>query len=699
MNSTRVFALMNSRIKALVASFLVVMLPLPANAATLTTWGDNYFAFVFGMTFAVIVTFTLLKPLASIAKRSPLILSGILLIQSYAMEYVQENQLSVLLVSAGAFICTLFIAIFVDKLTNKKTSIVTAMLGLVFCLFLGAYFFVPTANVAQLWLGFTVITLIIAGVGLYLLSKQGEHNITSSRVIWLFILLNSGVVYLWLTKHIAAHWLILSATGLYLIYVIQLCRGITKNILQQLKSFSDEASKTEQETYGVSSSLDPVTNLPNYHQSLDCLRHFNHQDPSSLVVVIFKPINFVQVNKILGHHNSDILLLQLAYTLQKSLVDNELLVNFNKTQPAIRIARLQGLDFIVALDANASHHPIKILVEQVCQQLSEAVPNAMSFKSFSLNFDLKFGVAFVNEHQNDLEQTIASAGDALLESENSHQAVHYFNHETAIYTEKKLLLMEKLKQDILEDKLSWLIQPQISLNENRLVGFELSTDWRASDNIAIDTKEFIEIAEYSGEIYQLTRQIIVQACKLIARLHRENFYIQVSINLTSKDVLEPELVEFIEEISEKHYVSLRYLVIEIDEALLFNATNKTKLIIDQLKSIGVKVSINKFSGSYEALRYLRRLAIDQVKVDCSQLAGTLNESQSEKTIISALINLIRKMEMPFVASGINNSEIKNTYIDIGGDIGQGNLITSGIKLEDAKEWAAQWLIDHVEKGA
>jgi EAL domain-containing protein (putative c-di-GMP-specific phosphodiesterase class I) len=75
--------------------------------------------------------------------------------------------------------------------------------------------------------------------------------------------------------------------------------------------------------------------------------------------------------------------------------------------------------------------------------------------------------------------------------------------------------------------------------------------------------------------------------------------------------------------------------------------------------------------------------------------GASHAGQSEKTIISALINLIRKMKIPLVASGINNSEIKNTYVDIGGDIGQGNLITNGIKLEEAKTWAAQWLKEHV----
>lgn len=667
----------------------------PANSVI----AEYNFAFVLGMIIPVLLVLALLKPLTHIRLRYSFTLSATLLAQLYALEHFHDNKISVLLVSAAAFVSAILLVTLVEKLVVKKKFYFALSSIIVFIVFSSAILFFSLPNSEQLWLGFILLNLFIAAAGFFVLTKTSDIHVGRELLIWILVLLYSAAVYFLLTVEVAESWLVnwfvINAIAIYLMFVANYCLNVARERALQLNSEAEQSSQLHQLSVENNSHFDPITNLPNYQQSLQCLRNYNNQDPSSLAIIVFKPINFAQVNKVLGHHNSDILLLQLAYSIQKSIADNDLLVNFNQPQSPVRIARLQGLDFVVALDGNASHHPIKILVEQLCQQLADAVPHALSFKSFSLNFNLKFGVAFVDQHQNDLEQTIAFAGDALLESEHNHQTIWYFNQESAIYTEQKLLIMEKLKQDIIDDKLSWLLQPQISLNESRLIGFELLTDWRSTNGNSLDIKEFVEIAEYSGEMYRLTRQIIEKACQLIAILHRENFYIQVNVNLSSKDVLEHDLIEFIEQVAEKHHTALRYLVIELDETLLFKAADKTKLIIDQLKSIGVQVAINNFSGSYEALKYLRRLAIDQVKVDCSQLVGASHAGQSEKTIISALINLIRKMKIPLVASGINNSEIKNTYVDIGGDIGQGNLITNGIKLEEAKTWAAQWLKEHV----
>lgn len=160
------------------------------------------------------------------------------------------------------------------------------------------------------------------------------------------------------------------------------------------------------------------------------------------------------MNKILGHHNSDILLLQLSYCLQKSVENNKLLVNFNSRQKPIRIARLQGVHFLVALQLKENNVDERLIVEQLCQELMQAVPEAMSFKSFSLNFELTFGISFLGEQETSLSQVIAHAEDALLSAENSQVPFNYFNQSEVMYNEHHLLKMEHLKQDIIDDNLS-----------------------------------------------------------------------------------------------------------------------------------------------------------------------------------------------------------------------------------------------------
>ncbi len=176
--------------------------------------------------------------------------------------------------------------------------------------------------------------------------------------------------------------------------------------------------------------FDPTTNLPTYQQVLQRLNELESVGYSSqFVAITFKPLNFNQVNKVLGHQNLDILLLQLFYNIQKSISDSELLVNFLASKQSIKVSRLKGLDFIFVLDGKRSTHPIKIIVEQICFQLSNSVPKAMSFKSFSLNFELAFGVAIANEELNNSEQLITQVSDALLEVERSNQYLRFLNNK------------------------------------------------------------------------------------------------------------------------------------------------------------------------------------------------------------------------------------------------------------------------------
>lgn len=695
MKKTSTFSFLYCFTPKLIFTLLILSSSWPANAATVGGFAQYNLAFIVGMVIPVLIILVLLNSVADIRLRYPFVISLTLIAQLYLLQFIEKEYVSFLFISASAFISAMLFSTIGEKLENKLKALFTLLFSGLFIAFLLSVLFIQVISIEQLWLGFILLNLVVAFIGLLILSKKLQIGLLKETITLVLVLLYGIALYLWELVSISENWIVFSAIAIYLMFVVNYCSAVVKHRLFNGNNELELSQEIPQQANESIAVFDPVTNLPNYHQSLHCLRYYNGHDPSALAIIVFKPINFSQVNKVLGHHNSDILLLQLAYTLQKAVVDNPLLVNFNNATHPIRIARLQGLDFVMALDSNASQHPVKILIEQLCQQLKAAVPNAMSFKSFSLNFDLRFGVAFVNHHQNDLEQTIAFAGDALLDGEQNLQLIRYFNQEAEKYTEQKLLMMEKLKQDIIDNNISWVLQPQIALNKSQLIGFELMSDWRSTNGNMLDVNEFIEVAEYSGEAYRLARQMIEQACKLISLLHREHFYIQVSVNLFSKDVLEHDLIEFIEQVSSQYHTSLRYLVIELDETLLFEAPDKAKLIIDQLKSIGVKVLINNFSGSYEALRYLRRLAIDQVKVNCSQLVGLKDSEQSEKIIISALINLVRKMKVPLYGSGINNSEIKNTYLDIGGDIGQGNLITEGIRLEDAKKWTAQWLVDHV----
>ncbi|MDT0605139.1 EAL domain-containing protein [Thalassotalea castellviae] len=645
-------------------------------------------AFVLGLSLPLLIIMALLKPVLRVKWRFLALLTLSLLMQFFAFTSLSQWQTPTLLISGAVFVLSAFLWLQTSLSQNVITKILTWVMVGACVAFICSVFWLREVDVFQLWLVFIGSLVLLTGFTAY----HSRVNKTANRRMTILIISVAfyGVaLYLWLNVQASIVWVLSLSVLSYLFAIVNGCWGIVEAIQHQLTTLTIESERESNKFETSVVPLDPITNLPSYQQSLLRLKRIVSNKPDSpFVAIVFKPLNFYQVNKVLGHQNSDILLLQLAFNLQQCVCDEQLLVNFNDESTPVRISRLQGLDFLIVLDTRLSNHPVKIVVEDICQKLVAAVPQAMSFKSFSLNFELAFGAA-ISDDKLDFEQLIAHASDALLSGENQDERVSYFNTQAAVYTERHLAKMEKLKQDIIHQRINWLAQPQISLLDKQFKGFELTIEWQDSDGVSLSTNEFNEIAEFSGEIYQLTKQMITQAFELLSNMHRSGMPAYVAINLSSKDLLETELTDFIEQQAKTVSVSVEYLIIELSEQVLLDSAFRARMMIDQLKALGIKISIDNFSGSYEALRYLRRTAIQQVKIDCALLNNQQND-QSEKTIVNALINLIRKMEIPIVAVGINNREIEKSYLAIGGDIAQGQSIHQGLSVDDAPKWLAHW---------
>jgi len=462
------------------------------------------------------------------------------------------------------------------------------------------------------------------------------------------------------------------------------------------------ASKVTQQEHHISKdelfnyTHDLTTNLPTAQYALKHFAGALKQDSQKrMAAIVFKPVNFQQVNTVLGHHNSDILLLQLAYCLQQKLADNQNLLSFDFNPEPVRLARLQGLDFLVVFDLSTTKHSAKQVIDDLCQQLMSAVPEAMSFKSFSLNFELAFGVAISEEHGSSVNEIVSYASDALLKGALTKETIQYFDNSSVLYTEKQLALMERLRQDIIAEDLRWLLQPQVNITNNTIVGFELKVHWYQGNQVLLALPEFIDLAEHSGEVYRLTKQMFEQVFNALFILNKLGLHQRVSISLSSKSLLEPDLVDFIEQQMKKFNILGKYLIIELTEPVMLAACQRAKSTMDQLKSLGIAISIANFSGSYESLRYLRKMAIHQVKINCQQLAST-ESNYADKAIINALITLTRGMNIPLIGTHIEKHEVAKDFMAMGGELVQGNIINSGIVPDEIESWLTSWFTQHPE---
>jgi EAL domain-containing protein (putative c-di-GMP-specific phosphodiesterase class I)/GGDEF domain-containing protein len=587
------------------------------------------------------------------------------------------------------FLCLLLYWPLKDYVEKKNKLFIYSLRFASFCavLYLCILWFIHSIDGYTLWSVVSASILTLAVVQFKQIFKETKSFAIRLITLWLFTAIFIIAIYLWINSKLSVNLLVISLVVCYLISMINGCWLVVQTLSKKVDS---TAVTLRVSPPSVTYPSDPATNLPTYQQALNYIDNaLKAENKPRFVAIVFKPVNFQQVNNILGHKNSDILLLQLAYCLQKEVLDKSELINFNLAETPVRIARLQGLHFLVVLNVNASHHPDRVVIDDLCHKLAKAVPEAMSFKSFSLNFELSFGIAFLGEHGESITEVIAHAEDALLDAENNQQMLSYFDNESVLYTEQRLREMENLKQDIVDENLRWFLQPQVSLSNRRISAFELKVHWYKKNHSPLELHQFIDTAEYSGEIYLLTKQMIRQAFQLLVNLNKLGNYQPISVKLLSQHLLEPELVNFIEKQIDEYDVPGSSLMIEFTENIVLSASHRAKVIIDQLKSLKINIAISDFSGSYESLRYLRKMAVNQVKIDCSNL-GENSSHYSDKAIVNALINLTRTMKLPLIGTGVNNQAIETVFTNMGGEYAQGAIIDNGVVADELAIWLDKW---------
>lgn len=661
---------------------------LSAHAASFSFIEFNI-AFVLGLSLPVLIITSLMKPLVKVKVRYPALASLFLLGLLYTLAHLAKSNVAMLLTFASCFLTAIVLwpPNTSDKTPSTRKLFTTRASFVAAAVFLGSVWFLPQFDAYLGWLIFGVSLLLISGMRLANL-LHGDSVITV-RVFTRWVIIISIVVatFLWLNVKLADKWFV---SLLVLSFVITLLSGswtLVNAVLEKLSNKYRNQMVSLEDVYTY--THDHATNLPSHQYALNKLAMEIKSTNRKYAAVVFRPLNFQQVNQVLGHHNSDILLLQFAFSISQALTTKSELFNFEGQSQPVRLARLQSLHFLVVLDLTDNPYPEATVLEALAKEINEAVPNAMSYKSFSMHLTLAFGAAIIGQHGKDIQDVIAYAEDALLVAEKEKQLLHLFNSETNAYSEKHLRLMEQLQLDIVEEKLNWVFKPQVNLKDKNITGFQLSVDWAESQNKNITAEEIIALAEQSGKLYLLTKQMITEAFKLLFSLQKVGIYQPVAINLSSKDLLEPDLVDYIESKSRNYNIPTKYLRVEIAESVMLEAGLRSKSIIDQLKSIDVGISIDKFSGSYESLRYMRKMSISQVKIACRGLENPANAG-ADKSIINALINLTKTMGMPLVGTGIDSREIEQVFTKIGGEIGQGRLIKNKLNVDEATQWVKSW---------
>lgn len=235
------------------------------------------------------------------------------------------------------------------------------------------------------------------------------------------------------------------------------------------------------------------------------------------------------------------------------------------------------------------------------------------------------------------------------------------------------------------------LQPIVALAGQRIAGFECLVRWRHPERGLLSPQAFIGVAEDSGLIVELTRWVINEVCRLANRFNNvlasgmEPLFF--TINLSGRDLAEPDFVERLERKLTTHQVDGRTLKLEITESVLMADPERVAQVLGQCRELGLAVAIDDFGTGYSSFDYLHRFPIDCLKIDRCFVASLQEDSRS-RAIVGSMINLADSLGIPVVAEGIEEIGQADVLEALGCTFAQGYLYSRPVPVEAAADLLA-----------
>lgn len=398
------------------------------------------------------------------------------------------------------------------------------------------------------------------------------------------------------------------------------------------------------ESLQYSAYHDYLTNLPNYrlfktriNEAIDAAK----KQPNTLAAVLFLDIDrFKTVNDTLGHTTGDLLLIHVGKQLQNCVSNKD------------TVSRIGGDEFSILLSKIKEPNIAVMMACKVMKKLEEPVV----IKGYEIQISVSIGIAYYPNDGIDADNLIKHADQAMYRVK-VHGKKNY-----AIYTQPiddnsadTLSLESDLRKALDKKEIVVFYQPKINIQTGIIAGLEALVRWRHPVKGLISPSRFIPQAEETGLIVPIGEFVLREAVNQCTIWQSKGLPpIPISVNLSSRQLLQTNLVSSIEKILSDSNINPELLELEITESMSMDIDRSLEILQD-LKELGVRISVDDFGTGYSSLSYLRRLPIDRVKIDQSFIKDmTLNPSN--QALVSTIINMAHNLHLVVTAEGVETME-------------------------------------------
>jgi len=431
---------------------------------------------------------------------------------------------------------------------------------------------------------------------------------------------------------------------------------------------------------------DTLTGLPNRVQFRNAVTEATEAARTagrSVAVVMLDLDRFKHVNDVLGYRFGDLMLKGVAERLAQQAVRGGDLV-----------ARLDGDEFAVLL-ADLDPANDQALAQAVAQRINQAMDRSLTLEDQAVDISASIGIALWPHHAADTDTLLSRAEVAMYSAKRHRDGPTLYDAKLDASSSQTLSLLTELRHAVDHGELRLYLQPKLGLDTARVVGAEALMRWQHPQRGLVPPMEFIPFAEQTGFVRVLTMWIFEQAAREWKRLHDNGLQITLSVNLSTRDLLDQDLPQKFEALLIRHTVPAEAFCLEITESAIMDDPERALGTLERLNGLGFRLSIDDFGTGYSSLAYLKRLPVDELKIDKSFVLS-MERDLDDARIVRSTIDLAHGLGLTVVAEGVENAQSWELLRALHCDEAQGFHMSRPLPADEFLRWSMLWTARHAQ---
>jgi len=430
---------------------------------------------------------------------------------------------------------------------------------------------------------------------------------------------------------------------------------------------------------------DHYTGLPNRNMLAEVVPNIlkKYADKnSSLAFMLIYLNNFQDINNTLGHQNASRLLAAVASRISgctEIFVDTEILSNIDGATH--RLASVEGVSFALILTLERSPHA----AQKIAEHINQTMQQPFELNGMAIEVGVSIGISYFPEHGHEFNNLLRHTQVAVEVAQHTDKQYSIYDPSIDTYSARRLALMGELRQAINDNNLTLYFQPKVDIQKNQVLGMEALLRWEHPVHGMLPPDEFIPLAEQTGIIKPLTRWVVEAALGQLKTLREKGYQLSVAVNLSARNLQEQDILNFLQEMLEKHQLPASALVLEVTETAMMQDPDHALQTLKRISDMGIALSIDDFGTGYSSLAYLKQMPVQEIKIDRSFVTDMIND-KDDSIIVNTTLNMSHNLGLRVTAEGVEDKETLLKLRALGCNAVQGYFLTRPIPAKNLEEW-------------